>query len=97
MDPMASARRAVVERWWTTAIEIAKSKLCRGWGRERMSATATECGWCWEAMATRFVDLGALVLGKESKSQSVQFFLKIEQRDRKAFFFSFLIGAFWKS
>ena len=46
MDWMASARRSVVERWWTTAIEMAKSKEFRGCGRERMSATVTECGWC---------------------------------------------------
>lgn len=43
---MASARRSVVERWCTTAIEMAKSKEFRGCGRERMSATVTECGWC---------------------------------------------------
>lgn len=54
---MASARRSVVERWWTTAIEMAKSKAFKGCGRERMSATATECGWCWEAIVTRLVDL----------------------------------------
>ena len=54
---MASARRSVVERWCTTAIEIAKSKEFKGCGKERMSATATECGWCWEAIVRRFVDL----------------------------------------
>jgi len=57
MDWMASARRSVVERWCTTAIEMAKSNASRGCGKERMSATATECGWCCEAMVTRFVDL----------------------------------------
>lgn len=54
---MASVRRSGVERWCTTAIEIAKSKVPRGWGRERMSATATEWGWCCEAIVTRLVDL----------------------------------------
>lgn len=58
MDWMASARRSAVERWCTTAIEMAKSKEFNGCGRERMSATATECGWCWEAIVTRLVDLG---------------------------------------
>ena len=54
---MASARRSVVERWCTTAIEMAKSKEFKGCGRERMSATATSWGWCFDAMVTRLVDL----------------------------------------
>lgn len=55
---MASARRSELERWCTTAIEMAKSKAFKGCGSERMSATATECGWCCEAMVTRLEDLG---------------------------------------
>jgi len=68
---MASARRSVVERWCTTAIEMAKSKELKGCGRERMSATATECGWCCEAIVTRFVDLG---LVSESVDHRALFF-----------------------
>jgi hypothetical protein len=55
---MASVRRSGDERWWITAIEMAKSKVAKGCGRERMSATATEWGWWWEAMVVRLVDLG---------------------------------------
>lgn len=58
MDAIASVRRSGVERWCTTAMEMAKSKAARGCGSERMSATATLCGWCCEAMVTRLEDLG---------------------------------------
>ena len=54
----ASMRRVGVDRWCTTAIEIAKSKnesLC---GRQRMSATTAEWGWWFKAMRARFSDLG---------------------------------------
>lgn len=37
-------RLADVDRWCTTAILMAKSKVCEGWGRSRMSAMQTECG-----------------------------------------------------
>lgn len=55
---MAAVRRAAVERWWMTAMEMAKSKVCAGCGRERMSATQTECGGWVVAMVARLGDLG---------------------------------------
>ena len=57
MEAMASERRSLVERWWMTAMEMAKSKVASGCGRDRMSATATACGWWVVAMAARLVDL----------------------------------------
>lgn len=53
----ASTRRAGVDKWWTTAMEMAKSKVCGGCGRERLSATMTSWGLCCFAIWTKFVDL----------------------------------------
>jgi hypothetical protein len=39
-----------------TAMEIAKSKVPGWWGRDRMSATQTECGWCCLAMETKLAE-----------------------------------------
>lgn len=38
-------------------MEMAKSKMPGGCGSERLSATIAECGLCWRAILTRFVDL----------------------------------------
>jgi hypothetical protein len=43
--------------WWTTAMEIAKSKKASRCGSWRMSATTVEWGWCWIAIRARFSDL----------------------------------------
>jgi hypothetical protein len=53
----ASTLRAGVDKWCITAIEIAKSKMPFGCGRERLSATTTSCGSCCFAILTRFVEL----------------------------------------
>jgi hypothetical protein len=49
-----------VDRWCTTAIEIAKSKNESGCGRFRMSATIVECGWCLTAIRARFSELAGV-------------------------------------
>lgn len=54
-------RRAGVLRWWITAIEMAKSNVWQGWGRERVSATTVEWGEWWDAILMRFVDLGDML------------------------------------
>jgi len=74
---MASARRSVVERWCTTAIEMAKSNVSRGCGRERISATATSCGSCCEAMVTRFVDLRIDLPYQNWNTSCAQFSLEV--------------------
>jgi hypothetical protein len=50
-------RRGGVDKWWMTAIDMAKSNVPGGWGNERLSATNVECGECCLAILTRFVDL----------------------------------------
>ena len=60
MEATASMRRAGVERWWITAIEMAKSRECDGCGRERLSATIAEWGWWVLAILMRLVELGGV-------------------------------------
>jgi hypothetical protein len=38
-------------------MEMAKSKVPAGWGRESVSATMAEWGWWWQAILVRFVEL----------------------------------------
>lgn len=57
---MARILRSGVDRWCTTAIEIAKSNNESGCGRFRMSATIVECGWCLTAIRARFSELASV-------------------------------------
>lgn len=57
MDSMAPMRREGVDRWWMTAMLIAKSKVRKGWGRVRMSAIRAVWGWWRVAIVAREGDL----------------------------------------
>jgi len=46
-----------VDKWWITAMEIAKSKMCGGCGRKRLSATIAAWGWWVLAIEMRFEEL----------------------------------------
>jgi hypothetical protein len=65
----ASTRLAGVDRWCMTAIEMAKSNVPGGCGRERLSATMDECGACCFAILTRLVELWSV---KEYSGSSVE-------------------------
>lgn len=49
-------------------MEIAKSKIPGGCGRDKLSATIVECGACWRAILMRFVDLAVLLVVYSSHS-----------------------------
>ena len=53
----ASTRLAGVERWWITAMEMAKSKVECGCGRERVSARRAVWGVWRLAILIRVSDL----------------------------------------
>lgn len=54
-----STRLDRVDKWWTTAMEIAKSKEEGGWGNDRVSAMTETWGWWWEAILARLDELYA--------------------------------------
>lgn len=54
---IAPTRLEREDKWWTTAMEIAKSKEEGGWGNDRLSAMRETCGWWWEAILARLDEL----------------------------------------
>lgn len=57
MAARALMRRADVDRWWMTAMEIAKSNEERGCGKESVSAMMDVCGVWRDEIFTRFSEL----------------------------------------